>query len=242
MMIIWLASYPRSGNTFFRILLKQIYGINTYSIHNDPLFDKLKGSAEVVGHKKLEMNYEKMATSKQIFFVKTHNLPYDNYPAIYLVRDGRDSLISYAHYIISFQEKSTITNFYNKIKTLFGGDEYAEILKKLILSSNSKYYNNWSENVTQWMNRDGLTFLIKFENLIENPLDSIATAMQALPIENHNFKINASLPSFEELHTQWPDFFRQGKSGGWQTKMSQELQDLFWEHHGIVMNEIGYKR
>ena len=28
-MIVWLASYPRSGNTYFRILLNHLYGIKT---------------------------------------------------------------------------------------------------------------------------------------------------------------------------------------------------------------------
>ena len=30
-MIVWLASYPRSGNTFFRILLHHLYRLPTYS-------------------------------------------------------------------------------------------------------------------------------------------------------------------------------------------------------------------
>ena len=39
--------------------------------------------------------------ASDIYFVKTHELPTenDNSPAIYLVRDGRDVLMSYAHYI-----------------------------------------------------------------------------------------------------------------------------------------------
>src|SRR5262252_5675644 len=31
---IWLASYPRSGNTFLRILLQNLFRLPTYSIYN----------------------------------------------------------------------------------------------------------------------------------------------------------------------------------------------------------------
>ena len=240
-MIIWLASYPRSGNTFFRILINHIYGIKTYSIHNDPLFDKLKGSSNVVGHQKLEKNYEEMATSEKLFFVKTHNLPHDNSPAIYLVRDGRDSLVSYAHYMMSFQNNSFQVTCRKKIKTLLGWNEYAEILNKLIVSSGGNY-GNWSEHVKQWKERDSPTFVLKFEDLIGNPTYHIATAIEVIDSQKQFSIKNKYIPSFEELHAQWPQFFRKGKSGSWQQEMSQELQTLFWEHHGSIMKELGYSQ
>lgn len=34
-MIIWLASYPRSGNILLRIILKSVFGKETYSKYND---------------------------------------------------------------------------------------------------------------------------------------------------------------------------------------------------------------
>ena len=33
--IVWLASYPRSGNTFLRIVLHRLYGVPTYSVYDD---------------------------------------------------------------------------------------------------------------------------------------------------------------------------------------------------------------
>lgn len=52
-MIVWLASYPRSGNTYLRMLLHQLHGLKTYSVYDDPLLELLDGSAEAVGHEKL---------------------------------------------------------------------------------------------------------------------------------------------------------------------------------------------
>jgi hypothetical protein len=32
--IIWVASFPRSGNTFLRIILKQLYGVYTSTVYD----------------------------------------------------------------------------------------------------------------------------------------------------------------------------------------------------------------
>ncbi|MBK4728692.1 sulfotransferase domain-containing protein [Oxynema sp. CENA135] len=239
-MIVWLASYPRSGNTFFRILLNQLYGIKTYSIYNDPLFDKLPGSSDVIGHQILEEDLEELSEKSELTFIKTHDLPSDNNPAIYLVRDGRDSLVSYAHYLISFHQNSRRLSIQKKIKSIFGWNEYNEILKKLIIE-NDKKHGNWSENVKQWQNHDKKTHTIKFEDLIKNPLDQLEKAVNSLSPEQ-KFSLNGNdIPSFEELHARWPKFFRQGQSGKWQQSMNDELQELFKVHHGSVMKELGYK-
>jgi hypothetical protein len=33
--IVWLDSYPRSGNTLLRIVLRRLYGAPTYGIYDD---------------------------------------------------------------------------------------------------------------------------------------------------------------------------------------------------------------
>jgi len=239
-MIIWLASYPRSGNTFFRILINQFYGIKTYSIYDDPLFERLTGVADVVGHQKREISYEGMMASEKIFLVKTHHLPSDDCPAIYLVRDGRDSLVSYAHYILSFKNKSLIKTCKNQIKSMFGCNEFDEVLKKLIISSDCDY-GSWSQNVDQWNKPSRFTFTIRFEDLIKKPLHQVEKAIKFLDIKENFSLVNNQLPSFAELHETWPQFFRKGKSEVWKREMSQELQELFLEHHGEVMQKLGYE-
>jgi hypothetical protein len=34
-MLVWLASYPRSGNTLLRAVLKECLGLSTFSLHDD---------------------------------------------------------------------------------------------------------------------------------------------------------------------------------------------------------------
>ena len=91
-MIIWIASYPRSGNTYFRELLQHFYDLETYSVYDDPkrnLKSEGKSTAELMSS---PMTLVDMAKAKETYFVKTNELPQDDFPAIYLLRDGRDAV------------------------------------------------------------------------------------------------------------------------------------------------------
>ncbi len=83
--MIWLASFPRSGNTFFRIVLDEVFGVPS-SAYN----------GEIDRHK--HPDYADHAV------VKTHLRPHEvvpdhpGIPVVCLVRDGRDSAVSLAHH------------------------------------------------------------------------------------------------------------------------------------------------
>src|SRR4051794_24293951 len=103
-MIIWLASYPRSGNTLLRIILKSVFDRRTYSKHDD-VNDIGADSrvAEEVGHQALGASwdgaYQRMRDDAQSYLVKTHDPPEDDGRAIYIVRDGRSTCRSFYHYL-----------------------------------------------------------------------------------------------------------------------------------------------
>jgi len=236
-MIVWIASYPRSGNTFFRMFLHHYFDVNTYSIYNDKLFDNINVS-EVIGHKKLPGNIKDLQKSNQIYFVKTHNFPSDLSPAFYIVRDGRDSLVSYAKYLLSYEKNISIKQ---KIKSILNNTlSFEDTLKKLIIED--KIFGGWKNNVLSWFERErSITKIIKYENLIENPEFVIKDALRYLNI-NLDFTNLPNFPSFEELNKKWPDFFRKGKVGSWTEEMNDDLHNLFWEYHGPAMNILGYEK
>src|SRR5689334_22624876 len=96
-MVVWLASYPRSGNTFLRIVLHCLYGIPTYRVYedNDPVAQRI--GPDLVGYRPKPMDRAMMRDSAEVFFTKTHKRrKADGYQAIYLVRDGRDAVVSNA--------------------------------------------------------------------------------------------------------------------------------------------------
>ena len=222
-MIVWLASYPRSGNTFFRVILNSIFDIKTYSIYDD------KGdigadekTSETVGHEFLpkDFNIEEARREKNIYYIKTHELldnrvePDDN--VIYLIRDGRESTLSFTKHqnTFSHQNKKIIDTIYGNI-----------------------FIGSWGEHVQSWdpKNRKN-TLLIKFEELIKDPSQYIGLLSEFLEIT----PVGDKIPTFEELKEINPIFFRSGKTNSWENIYSEEEHISFWLKNYKVMDEYGY--
>lgn len=235
-MIVWFASYPRSGNTYYRMLIYKMFGVKTYSVYNDPLFEKI-GVSGIIGHETLPAPIEDLAKDKGIYFVKTHDLPTDSNPAVYLVRDGRDSLVSLARYIHSFEKRN---GRLNQLKDFFGFKSFRRTLRELIVNFN--LYGGWSNNVLSWtsLRESENTFVIRFEDLVANPNFWLKKSLEGLHIQLN--AIEEDLPSFSQLHNEWPKFFRKGKIGSWREEMPSRLHELFWMHHANAMEAFGYPR
>jgi hypothetical protein len=97
--IVWLASFPRSGNTFLRILLHRRYGVRTSVVYSvDGVAARL--GPDLIGYQQRPASLATMRESDEVFFVKTHRQRDGDVDqadrAICLVRDGRDALVSWA--------------------------------------------------------------------------------------------------------------------------------------------------
>lgn len=209
-MIVWLASYPRSGNTYFRILLNHLYGIKTPTVYVGHDFTALEVGKERVGHVVEEWTVEEMAAMPETLIVKTHKRAQDAYPAIYLFRDGRDALVSYARK----QAKDDTT--------------YENVLRELITTSKSST-GTWGQNVCHWLNREeGSSVYVGYEALIANPEQVVGQALRHLGLPFEITKKNEHAPSFSELQKVNKSFFRRGIVGSYKDEMSTELHELFW--------------
>jgi len=228
--MIWLASYPRSGNTFLRIVLSEVYGIESSEYPVGP------NKINKPGYNYLD--YE---------VIKTHSLPSKlqpkdkSIPAVLLVRDGRDSMVSYAHHWKNFTDPES---------------EFYENLKSAILAKKkSRMIIGWGDYVNAWLKRSAL--VIKFEELITNPIVTVEKLRQIMDLPEPNVE---KLPGFKDLRSKRMNygnvaqkrsqkeqaahrekFFRKGKVGAWREEMPDELHELFWLHHGEVMDKMGYQ-
>lgn len=216
-MIIWLASFPRSGNSFFRIVSKNVFGREIYSIYNEaraPLKpDEL----------------QRMSEDNNLHLVKTHEMPSDQNKAIYLVRDGRDSLVSLTWFNLTSREAP---------QRDIPKDQFNTALKEAIMSN---VYGGWSENILAWLNRPDPIVVVRFEDLIAQPEETVSKSFEAFGL-NKNDEQRNNLPSFEKMHERNPFLFRKGKVGGWKEEMPDDLHNLFWEIHGKGMDALGYIR
>ena len=95
--IIWLASYPRSGNTFLRTILWQCFGIRSASIYPNDVGGN-KSLEDHVGHIEHGPNGKILFPDHNPPLIKTHEHSNDESPAIYVVRDSRAVCNSFYHY------------------------------------------------------------------------------------------------------------------------------------------------
>jgi hypothetical protein len=219
-MIIWLASYPRSGNTYMRVVLKNIFGLNTHSIHDDVLdIAADENTAEVVGHEELpeDFDFDAARESKKLYLIKTHLGPAnDSDKAIYLVRDGRESTLSYMNYLKDYgsQTQSLMDVIFGQ--TIFGG---------------------WGEHVRLWdpKNRDN-TLIVKFEDFVE---DSGALTRKLSKFIGCKV-VGDEIPTFDELHKTNPRFFRSGRKDSWKKIYTKDEHNAFWLKNFEQMQLFGY--
>jgi len=230
-MVIWLASYPRSGNTFFRVLLHSLYGFETHAIYDvakpgkQPSEDARK-LMTLIGQTELNCDVKLLSADRHPHFVKTHGLPEnDDFPAIVIVRDGRDAMVSYAYFVLKTERK---------IEQPDRG-LVESTLQDLILEDR---FGGWSRNEEAWINRVGRDNIIRYEDLIENPAEISIDALKRLDLSAA--ATVSTPPSFQKLHESVPWFFRKGHVGGWREEMPVHLQEMFFERHGHMLIELGY--
>ncbi|MBX3063939.1 MAG: sulfotransferase domain-containing protein [Anaerolineae bacterium] len=232
-MILWLASYPRSGNTFFRAVLKHVYDIPTETIYD---LDQMEMATWQRMKKVVDFQPEnttplaELIASKQVHIVKTHDMPKEDHPAVYLVRDGRDALVSHAHYVLQYDWKLPAEE---------RPARFYEALRMLVETDVS--FGGWSGNVLAWLARTTPTAVLKFEDLIRYPLECVEQALNE--VDYHPPQRHADRPpTFEELREAEPQFFRKGRVGAWRDEMPNDLHDLFWQRHAEAMDRMGYSR
>lgn len=229
-MILWVASYPRSGNTFFRTVVHDQYGLPTHSVYSDAVLARL-GASERVGVVPLPAPLERLRDDEAIHLVKTHEPPGDDDdPAIFVVRDGRDALVSAAHFNLTFQRLWWRRRLASRIVRL---NELERTLENLIRSGD---WNGW---VLRWLDRRrGRTVVVRYEDLVRDPGASVQDTFRRLGIALR--PVADALPDFGDFHARWPQFFRRGKIGSWRDEMPERLHLLFWKLHAPAMKELGY--
>lgn len=225
-MIVWLASYPRSGNTLVRTLLKTCFDLVSYDAERamgEGRTDMMESSAGRVGDVEIEGDwatfYARAKASPEIFVVKTHRPPMDDSPCIYVVRDGRAACQSYAKYMRNFHPDAGRT----LLQVIVGED----------------FYGDWSSHYSAWKDRQqGVTLELRFEQLgdaSEEDVEKIRAFLGCRP------PIRPWANPLAELHERDPRFFGEGTvSWNASPEWNPLIDHIFWLRHGKLMRRLGY--
>ena len=220
-MIIWLASYPKSGNTWVRAFLSAYY-YSQDGIFNFELLKKIKqfpskdflkkrlNSVDEASDNWL-IAQKKIKAENKICFLKTHNVngaykgkkfTTSDFTAgvIYIVRDPRNVLTSLMNHY-SLDENGAlkmINSIYRNLKDENDSNNY----------SSYSFVSSWANNYNSWKQSENLnTLLIKYEDLENdknNTFEKILNFTNRLikeqnSIKNDKFKSAIETTNFDIL-------------------------------------------
>jgi len=224
--IFWLASYPKSGNTWFRAFLcnyiadkDQPVSINELDsgtiASSRQLFDRAIGiessdlTADEIDDLRCEA-YRRIAAESSIpIYLKVHDaycrtrsgaalFPADvSAGVIYFVRNPLDVAVSFAHHAAkSFED--AIDRMGDPDFTFAGGDErlHHQLRQRL---------GTWSEHVTGWLDQcDIPVHLMRYEDMRRDPFQTFRNALSFLSQPVHDERIRRALDfsSFDRLRQQ----------------------------------------
>lgn len=214
-MIVWLASFPRSGSLLLRQILYYTMQQPSYHLGSDEneIDDEYSRRIE----RPLDEFVAESAQAAERVFVKTHHHPSDEHPAIYVVRDGR----------------STIASFL-KFERTYSPDE-ANTMLSLVIGDH--YYGGWSEHYRAWHDRAGVpTLTLRYDELVDA---SPALLREIASFIGYDGPIAPWVNPIDEWRERHPGIVGQGRTA-WEPpdEWTFVCDAVFWALHGELMKEL----
>ncbi len=223
-MIFWIASYPKSGNTWIRALISAYY-YSKDGIFTEQLIKKIGQFPEKIHFNGFDYNQEivtdttrfwikaqdRINEDKKIKFKKTHNCfssingykftnKENTIACIYVVRDPRNLITSLKnHYELDYDE--ALKFMINEKKFIFDYHKQNDY-------SDFQFISSWEKNFLSWINQSDFPIkIIKYEDLLSRTYftfeDLIKFINKILKIDEHinqdKLKNSINSTSFEKL-------------------------------------------
>jgi hypothetical protein len=266
--IVWLASYPKSGNTWVRAFLHNyiVNGTQAHSINELVDFSVAEAAAaffaspgEILSPEQVQalrpaMHERLTRLHPGLVFVKTHNAnlalhgvpfctPEQTAGAIYIVRDPRDVALSYAAYTGKSVDEMIEFMAAEGAANASDGVQVFELL------------SSWSEHVVSWVAAPK-RLLVRYEDLLAEPVRYFGRVIKFLgdgTVDEERLARAVGFSSFESLAGQESregyraaggngKFFRVGRAGVWRERLTAEQVRRIEATQGEVMAKLGYLR
>ncbi len=227
---IFIVGYPKSGNTWMQNLVASVV------FWNDPRLTPASLIQDLVPDVHSQRDYLRYRTP---MFFKTHHLPRPEYRrVIYLVRDGRDAMVSYFHFLGAINKSDP------------------DFLEMVSLGE-GLFPCRWHEHVEAWMaNPFGAQMMmISYESLKEKPIDKLQELCSFARLERSRDFLeavvrNCSFEVMREKETKfgwddngaWPKdkfFVRRGTIGSYRDEMPPAVLASFTEQSSNALRLLG---
>ena len=241
--IIWLASYPKSGNTWMRIFFSNLMSqedkpvninqlLYTPIVSSRDLFDEITGVSssdltfDEIDQLRPEVYKQFSGQANEIQLMKVHDayrkIGNGNYlfpsdiskGVIYIIRNPLDVAVSNAHHSTSTYNRA-IKNMIDPNGALCKKDNSLNLQIRQIMYSWSRHVDSWTQQ------KDIPTMIIKYEDMLTNAFETFRKAATFVGINTGDERIRQAIhfSRFEELQ-------QQEKTNGFKERKSKE--DLFF--------------
>ncbi len=213
---IFIAGYPKSGNTWLKTLIASILLETSTSRLTPTLVNEV--IPDVHGKKYYKRYFP-------ITFFKTHHLPQPNYKkVIHLVRDGRDAMVSYYKMESHKTSNDSIT------------------LEDMVKNGERLFPSKWFYHTRKWIENpfNSEILVVKYEDLKENPFNELKRicSFSNLKIEDDLLSKIIKQNEIDSMRNRFSKygvenekmfknndislFFRKGNIGDYKKEMSEE--------------------
>jgi hypothetical protein len=230
---VFVASYPRSGNTWLRFMLYEILVGQSSSFRN------VHQVVPDIG----KQNDALPVLVNQGRLIKTHEAYRPLYKkSIYLVRDARDVALSE----FAYQKALGLAP-----------DDFEEYLPRF-LRGEVNPFGSWTAHVASWMEAkergSAEILLVRFDEMRSRPEAALAGMMEFLkvPVERDVIRRAVANNSVEKMRDKEKinpqkasakgRFIRNGAVGGWREKFTETQVELVERCAGNILTRVGFAK
>lgn len=226
---IFVVGYPKSGNTWMQLLLAGlVFGI-------DPRLTPDSLIQDLIPDVHYTKFYRRYLTPT---FFKTHYKPQPQYRrVIYLIRDGRDAMVSYFHHLAAIGTPPDCL--------------------KLVTTGEGLFPCRWHEHVDAWLDNphEAEIVTVSYETLKRDPITELRRICDFAGLDrgpasleflarNSTFEImRGKEQKFGWANAAWPRnkaFVRRGEVGSFKDEMPPEILEAFLKLSAPTLKRVGY--
>lgn len=209
--IVWLASYPKSGNTWIRAFLANLVAnrATPVPLSELPTYGRLEADPDlyssVAGKPSTELSFDELcalrpqvaaaivAAAPRTVFVKTHSMagvhndtplitPQGTAGAVYVVRNPLDVVVSMAHHFAIALDAAID----------YLGDERAATENSNLFVT--EFLGSWSQHVKSWADGESdRVIVVRYEDLLEKPAKAFGRVAKLVGVDDDRDRISRAI-------------------------------------------------